>query len=92
LGLQELAEREGFSIAPFQRFLQIPILACVYAGVDHIRNFGCRFHSFPYRPGFHENRIPAISTGIATYFRALAPTPNWLQEQIVRMFTSGWGI
>ena len=32
------------------RFLHLAILACVYAGVEHIRNLGCRFHSFSYCP------------------------------------------
>jgi hypothetical protein len=41
--------------------LQLAILACVYAGVEHIRNLGCCFHSFPYCLQFFENRITGIS-------------------------------
>ena len=43
------------------RSLWLAILACVYASVEHIRNLGCCFHSFPYCPGFHGNRITGIS-------------------------------
>lgn len=32
------------------RFLQVAILACVYAGVEHILNLGCCFHNFSYCP------------------------------------------